>query len=231
MGGTKSDGAGIRARRLPPEERREVLLDATLGLIREQHALPTTRQIAEAAGVAEGTIFRAFATKGELFDAVLERTFEARPLFDGLAKIDGTTGLEAVMIEIVRLLQARFLEIFDVMGAFSLMGPPERFRDPKVQRRQERKGAAMVLALLEPYADELRTPVDQVARMTRLLTFSGSHRHINDGQILRAEEIVDTILYGVSARPARGSARRCGVSERPDRGPVHPFGGATCETS
>ena len=195
-GGTK-ERPGTRARRLPPEERRETLLDATLELIREAHKLPTTREIAEAAGVAEGTIFRAFATKDELFDAVLDRTFEARPLFEGLGKVDGTAGLESVMIDIVQLLQARFLEIFDVMGAFSLMGPPERFRDPKVQRRQERTASAMVLALLEPYADELRMPVARVARMTRLLTFSGSHRHINDGEILGAEEIVQMVLYGV----------------------------------
>lgn len=192
--------AGTRARRLPPEERREALLDATLELIRERHELPTTRQIAEAAGVAEGTIFRAFGALDELFDAVLERTFEARPLFERLAEVDGGAGLESVMVQIVRLLQARFLEIFDVMGAFSLMGPPERFRDPKVQRRQERKGSQMVLALLEPYADELRLPVARVARMTRLLTFSGSHRHINDGEILDPDEIVQTILHGVIKR-------------------------------
>jgi len=196
MNGETRQRAGTRARPLPPQERREALLDATLELIRQRHELPTTRRIAQAAGVAEGTIFRVFATKGDLFDAVLERTFEARPLFEGLEKVDGAAGLEPVMIEIVRLLQARFLEIFDVMGAFSLMGPPERFRDPKVQRRQERKASDLVLALLEPYADQLRMPVARVARMTRLLTFSGSHRHINDGEILGADEIVQMVLYG-----------------------------------
>ena len=36
----------------------------------------STRQIAEAAGVAEGTIFRAFATKDELIDAVIKDSFD-----------------------------------------------------------------------------------------------------------------------------------------------------------
>jgi AcrR family transcriptional regulator len=177
-------------------------MDSAIALIRDHHRLPTTREIAVAAGVAEGTIFRVFATKDELFDAVLERTFDAEPFFEGLAKIDGDTGLDEVMIEIVRVLQARFLEVFDIMGAFSLVGPPERFRDPKVQRRQEQKGSERVQALLEPYADQLRLPVARVARMTRLLTFSGSHKHINDGEVLPADEIVQTILYGVSAPAA-----------------------------
>lgn len=200
MSASKTESSTGRARPLPLEERREALLDATIRIIRERHELPTTRQIARAAGVAEGTIFRAFATKDELFDTVLERTFEARPLLEGLAEIDGAAGLEPVMIGIVRVVQARFLEIFDVMGAFSLMGPPERFRDPEVQRRQEAEIGRKVHGLLQPYADELRLPVDRVARMMRLITFSGSHRHINDGEVLVAEEIVQLILHGVIKR-------------------------------
>lgn len=185
---------------MPLASRREALLDATIRIIRERHELPTTRQIARAAGVAEGTIFRAFATKDELFDTVLERTFEARSMIDAMAEIDGTAGLEAVMIEIVRVVQARFVEIFDVMGAFSLMGPPERFRDPAVQRRREAETGRAILDLLQPYADELRLPVDRVARMMRLVTFSGSHRHVNDGEVLDPEEIVQLVLHGVMKR-------------------------------
>ena len=47
-----------RARRMPPAERREALINATLPLVLWHGPGVTTRQIAEAADVAEGTIFQ-----------------------------------------------------------------------------------------------------------------------------------------------------------------------------
>ena len=62
-----------RARALPPDARRAAIVEAILPLVQEQGAALSTRQIAEAAGIAEGTIFRAFADKDALFDAVIVR--------------------------------------------------------------------------------------------------------------------------------------------------------------
>ena len=52
-----------RAAPLPPDERRRRLVEATLPLLVEHGRGVTSRQIAEAAGVAEGTVFRAFESK------------------------------------------------------------------------------------------------------------------------------------------------------------------------
>ena len=56
---------------MTPDDRREALVDATIPLLHEHGRTVTTKQIADAAGVAEGTIFRAFGSKDDLIHAAV----------------------------------------------------------------------------------------------------------------------------------------------------------------
>ena len=96
-----------RATPLPPDRRRAALIAATEPLLEEFGRDVSTRQIAEAASVAEGTIFRAFATKDALIDAVLEDIFDVQRTCDELAAIDLDLDLEARMVAAVQVLQDR----------------------------------------------------------------------------------------------------------------------------
>jgi AcrR family transcriptional regulator len=61
------------AERLTGEERRRVIVDAAVALFSQKGFRgTTTKQIAEAAGCSEATIFKHFATKHELYSAILE---------------------------------------------------------------------------------------------------------------------------------------------------------------
>ena len=69
-------------------DRRAAIIEATLPLIHEVGTAVTTRQVAEAAGVAEGTIFRVFDSLQELVDATIMEAFSERQLRDTLDHTD-----------------------------------------------------------------------------------------------------------------------------------------------
>ena len=54
---------------MSPDERRTAIVEVAIPLLEEHGATLTTKQVAEAAGIAEGTLFRAFGTKDELVHA------------------------------------------------------------------------------------------------------------------------------------------------------------------
>ena len=111
-----------RAAPLPLDERRASLIAATEPLLEQFGRDVSTRQIAEAAGVAEGTIFRAFATKDELIDAVIEDSFDIYRTCDELAEIDRDLCLEERLTAAVAILQERLRRVFALFGLLRLRG-------------------------------------------------------------------------------------------------------------
>src|ERR1700710_532869 len=61
-----------RATSMSPDDRRKAIVTALVPLIVERGGEVTTREIAEAAGIAEGTIFRVFPDKKSLLLAAAE---------------------------------------------------------------------------------------------------------------------------------------------------------------
>lgn len=190
-----------RAPSLSPDDRRRSILEAALPLLREHGKATTTKQIAEAAGIAEGTIFRVFASKDEIFQAALELAFDPAAFFDELDKVDAGLPLRERMVAMVTLLQQRFIEIFALMTAMAVPRPPERGQTHDHEEWRERATRGMV-RLLEPDRDAFRLAPDEVFRVLRLLTFSGSHPHITDQQLLSPDEIVDVVLHGTLRKDA-----------------------------
>jgi AcrR family transcriptional regulator len=189
-----------RARRMPPAERREALIKATLPLVLWHGPGVTTRQIAEAADVAEGTIFRVFDDKEALIRAVTERAFDPAPVLAEIVAVDRALPLPARLVRLVEILQSRLDTVFTLIHALGMKGPPPDGQRPRLANDELREA---IVELVGDDRSHLRVPPVELADALRMLVFSSTHPLINDGNPLTAEQIVGILLDGLSIRGDR----------------------------
>lgn len=188
---------------MTPDERRASLVDVTLGLLREHGREITTKQIAGAAGVAEGTIFRVVQSKDELVEAAVLRAFEPGDLVARIEEIDRALPFEQRLVRLVSIMQQRFRATFSLMHRVGLVRPPDHVHDSVEAVATRARLEALVVDVIGVDADRLRCPVAHFVHLLRLLTFAGSHDQIADGPLLTPEQIVDTVLHGLSMEAPR----------------------------
>jgi AcrR family transcriptional regulator len=177
-----------RAASMPADQRRSMIIDATLPLLIEQGEMVKTHDIAEAAGVAEGTIFRVFATKDELIEAVIERVLDPEPTERAIAALDTSGGLEPTVIEVVKLVQRRVNEVWQLISS---VGP----------RQLQRKGrppfdSPALAEVLEKYRGELSVDPERASGMLRSIALAMTHPMMTS-EPAQPQQIARVFLYGV----------------------------------
>jgi AcrR family transcriptional regulator len=197
-----------RAAPLPLDERRAALIAATEPLLERFGRDVSTRQIAEAACVAEGTIFRAFATKEALIDAVIEDAYNVRRTCEELAEVDLGLSLEERLAAAVAILQERLRRVIALFWTLRLHKEThdrDSFR-AKQQAENELLNTA-IASLIRPDQDHLRLNAMDAASVLRAITFSMSHHILGDERLAEPQQIVDLVLYGI-CRPRSSHRER-----------------------
>jgi AcrR family transcriptional regulator len=166
-----------------------MIIEAIIPLLIEHGEMVTTRQIADACGIAEGTIFRAFTDKDELLGAVIDAVLDPAPLERSLATIDPGLPLAEIVIRAASFAQRR---VVDVWRLASSVGT--RFHD---RSKRPMADSPTLTRLLEPYRDELAFPPRQAARMLRALVLAMSHPMMID-KPASPREIAKVFLHGVT---------------------------------
>jgi AcrR family transcriptional regulator len=182
-----------RATSLPLDERRSMIVAATLPLLLEQGDRVTTRQIAEAAGIAEGTIFRAFADKDEVIAAVVEAALDPEPLEAALRGVSKGLSFEDALTAAIVIMQQRVMDTWRLVSSVGT-----RFHE--MTRRPMADSDALV-HLFEANRAQITVEPIAAARLLRALTLSTTHPMLA-GEPHPPAELLALFLHGVGGNDA-----------------------------
>lgn len=203
-----------RAPAMSQEERRAAIVRSTLPLLIEHGSTVSTSQIASAAGIAEGTVFRAFKDKQDLLVACMQAGMNSDAevaVIEGIGHTKPTKPLPERLTEGVRAISGYLDRIWAVGQALRTSGisheamqrqmhgndKPDKPVDPGPPPELLRVSHAMS-RLFDEATDNLRVDAERSVRMLLGLVVTNRMQGHSFGQSVDdPAEIVDLFLHGV----------------------------------
>lgn len=185
-----------RAPAMKPDERRMTIVRAALPLVVEHGAAVTTAQVARAAGIGEGTIFRAFVDKDELLDACLIEALRPDSALALIAEIPLGQPLAARLVAAAGALSAHLARMGAIHAALHASGYRRQRGQPHRAGGRETSLVAMreaLAGLFAPDEDGLRLPAAQLGALFLSLLFARSRE---DAASTEIDVLVDVLLHG-----------------------------------
>ncbi|MEV3985720.1 TetR/AcrR family transcriptional regulator [Nonomuraea sp. NPDC049758] len=210
-----------RAPAMSPERRREMIVKAALPLVVEYGTSVTTAQVARAAGIGEGTIFRAFGDKEALLAACMAEALRPDDTLAHVSAISLDLPLADRLVEATEALRGYLARMGAVAGALATTGGlrrpapggeprpasgnepgPTAGGEPRAAEGGGRPGAGReesmaasreaLAGLFEPERDRLRLAPERLAEAFQFLVMAAGR----GPSPLGSEELVDLFLNG-----------------------------------
>ena len=197
---------------MAPEDRRQAIIDATLPMLLERGTDVSTREIAQAAGIAEGTIFRAFETKQDLIHATIHAALMPDATITCIEALREGQALPERVTAIIEVLRAEIHRTRSLFTHFAHFGRPPGPPQPDGPNRSPFGGVrppfnlhenktrlnATVAAALEPYSGELAVPTAFATNLLSALAFASSFTLTEGEPPISSEELSDVVLHGIA---------------------------------
>lgn len=194
---------------MAPDERRQAIIDATLPMLLERGPDMSTREIAQAACVAEGTIFRVFETKHDLIHATIHAALMPDAAIAQIADLpEGQllTQRVSAVIEVLRDEIHRTRSLFAHFARPSAgpgpVGPPRApfggIRPPFDPHENKNRLNVAVAAALEPYSAELAVSTAFATNLVSALAFASSFTLTDGEPPIGSEELSEVVLHGIA---------------------------------
>ena len=186
-------------RRLTPDERRVEIIESIVTLLATRGPAATCAEIADAAGIAQGTIFHAFADKQALIDAVVAHVMDVDDLVASLEALDSIAELEDRLEACAAVVIARMERMIPTVMKCGMPSGFDANDHPGIKLQR------VIAALMEPDAAFLAHPPAQVAAaFFGLCAASAQQAALGDGPTMPSpHELVVLFLDGARMRSLR----------------------------
>ena len=191
----------IRSSPKPAADRRRAILDVVVPLLVAKGSALTTAEVARAAGIAEGTIFRVFPDKCALIYEAVKATMDPTPVADAIRAIGPSASMEAQLGEAVRVLRDHFNRMSSLgeslRGVPALPGAQKRDVGRLIKESSTVISAAL-MELFERHRAALRVSPATATAAFRGLVFASAHPLLPPRERLAMEETVSILLSGIA---------------------------------
>jgi AcrR family transcriptional regulator len=199
---------------MAPDDRRKAIVKALVPLLVERGGEVSTREIAQAAGIAEGTIFRVFPDKRSLMLAAAEEAINPadgqREFQELMASVPDLRS--KVVVAAQRVLDRMRMTMTLMFAVHVHLKEHEElhekvhdhgkghFKPPEFVLNAQAELHRRLTSVFEQHRDELAVEPEVAAVALRSLIFGASRPELGLAPALDAEQIADLLLRGVLSR-------------------------------
>lgn len=188
---------------MPVADRRRAILDAVIPLLIQKGSALTTAEIAHAADIAEGTIFRAFPDKSAVIFEALKAAMAPEPIVGAIRSISPAAPLKSQLTEAARVLLEHVNRMMALGGSMRSVAALRGNRQRDVSRSIRESASAISTALEALFVRrraELRVAPSEAVAALRGLVAASANPLLSPDQRLTFDAIVNILLFGVAKR-------------------------------